>query len=98
MRLFAYIRDSNSTELIDERVRQIHRRDREEQFFLRSESVYTPAGLPVSFEVDLGPKGQGLKVRSVEALLLWVYDFRVHSIVQLRLPTDELIEITLHEK
>ena len=67
MRLLAYIRDSASTELVNDAIPQIRRRDREPQFFFRSESIYTPLGLPISIEIDVGGKGQGLTVRSVNA-------------------------------
>ena len=98
MRLTVTLRDKSDRELLNERVQRRGPHDEWEQITFRSETIYTPMGIPLSFEIDIGPKGQGLTVRSIDATMLWIFGFNVYSMARLRLPTDEMIEIQLHGK
>jgi hypothetical protein len=95
MRLVVHVIGSGDSVLLSEQVAHYRRRDREPEFYLRTDQVLTAAGLPLDFEVDIGPKGQGLHVRSCGAVLLSIFGFDIYHIVELRLPTDETIEIAL---
>ena len=88
----------NGTTLVEEPVRRIRCRDGETAFFLNTPDIFTPMGMPVSFRVDIGPKGKGLSVRSAGALLLAIYSFDVNHSVRFRLATDEVVDIRLYER
>jgi hypothetical protein len=79
---------------VDEPVPQLMRTP--EMYHLQTETKTTPLGMPVRFEIDIGPKGQGLKVFSADATLLWVFGFGTGSVVRLWLSTDELLDITIY--
>ena len=98
MQLIADVMDAAGTELVDAVVAKAHRRDGLPEYYLLTESVYTPGGLPVRFEVDIGVKGRGLSVWSVDAVLLSVSGFNVYHEVRIRLPTDEVVRIALYDR
>jgi hypothetical protein len=98
MRLISDLMDSVGTVLADSAVPQIHRRDGLRQLYLMTDPLYTPLGFPITFEVDIGPKGRGLTVQSVDAVMLTVSGFDAYHEVRLRLPTEEIVRITLYDR
>jgi hypothetical protein len=64
---------------------------------LESEEVWTPAGLPLSFYVDVGPKGDTVIVQSGSTWLLRASLTSIGGTIELLLPTEERLRVSVIE-
>ena len=83
--------------LLETRIPTVYRKKKlEQQWYVRTDELLTPCGLPLVFDVELGI-GQRIVVESRRHTLLR-YHFSPPELafVELLLPTDELLEVSIH--
>ena len=64
---------------------------------LETEQVWTPAGLPLSFYVDVGPKGDTVVVQTSGTWLLRASLASIGGSIELLLPTEERLRVSVIE-
>ena len=98
-KLHSYLTSTDSSgiiELIDTKVPRYRKRGHPDQWSFESDELVTPRGLPLRLTVWLGGKDR-ICVDSADTQLLFYGMPTNGAYFQLRLPTDEVLHVTLDE-
>jgi hypothetical protein len=94
LRLFVHIAKPQRVDLLDAALPPVKGAPDYRQ--LETDELWTPAGLPLRLYVRVGPQGDMLHVESAGALLAGV-SAKFPGSVELLLPTEELLRMTITE-
>jgi hypothetical protein len=94
-RLLVRVSEPERSELINAAI-PCYRKRGQEHWYLKTDEVYTPRGLPLRFYVDMGMKGDKIAIESATAILFSTsMSPPPGGELMLLLPTDEALYVSI---